>query len=130
MTARIWDLGFHRQSHISIRPTLDAFADESGPITQFLYVSPGLRSARSSLMTPQADILCDRPFETPINGGADDGHIKSRIAETIEVPKTIATGIFGKWHLGDIKSNASQGDQGFDESLFKPLRRNGTSRRL
>lgn len=105
------DFGFQGNSVIHT-PNLDAMAAESAQLATF-YVSPVCAPTRAALMTGR---YCQRTR-------AIDTYIGRAMMEPDEV--TIAevlrdagwaTGIFGKWHLGDCYPMRAM-DQGFEESL-------------
>jgi len=106
------DLGFHNNPHINT-PTLDAFAEESVRFTNF-YVSPVCAPTRSSLMTGRYSLRTG--VRDTYNGGAMMATSELTIAELLK-SENYATGIFGKWHLGD-NYPMRPSDQGFDESLI------------
>ncbi|WP_425639876.1 arylsulfatase [Algoriphagus yeomjeoni] len=106
------DLGFTGNPHINT-PTLDAFAAESVRFTNF-YVSPVCAPTRASLMTGRYSLRTG--VRDTYNGGAMMASSEITIAELLK-SKDYATGIFGKWHLGD-NYPMRPSDQGFDESLI------------
>ncbi len=131
------DLGSHGNPYVKT-PNLDAFAREAVELTRF-HVSPVCAPTRASLMTGRYN------FRT----GVTDVFAEACRMDPAEVTVAealrgagYATGIFGKWHLGDdgpYQPNA----QGFDEALvfrraamppdqyFNPeLLHNGTARRF
>ncbi len=93
-------------------PRLDQFAQQCPKVDRF-YVSPVCSPTRACLMTGRYNYRT-RVVDTWI------GRSMMEPAETTiaEVLKTAgyATGIFGKWHLGDCYPMRPM-DQGFDESL-------------
>ncbi len=93
-------------------PNIDAFAEESATMNNF-YVSPVCAPTRASLMTGRYN------YRT----GVTDTYIGRSLMHTEEVTIAevlksagYATGIFGKWHLGDNYPMRPM-DQGFEESL-------------
>ncbi|RAI89322.1 arylsulfatase [Algoriphagus yeomjeoni] len=106
------DLGSTGNPHINT-PTLDAFAAESVRFTNF-YVSPVCAPTRASLMTGRYSLRTG--VRDTYNGGAMMASSEITIAELLK-SKDYATGIFGKWHLGD-NYPMRPSDQGFDESLI------------
>ena len=93
-------------------PNVDAFAREAVELTQF-HVSPVCSPTRASLMTGRYN------FRT----GVADVFGPATLMDAAEVTFAerlraagYATGIFGKWHLGE-EGGRSPNAQGFDESL-------------
>ena len=105
------DLGV--QGHpILETPRIDALAAESATLEAF-YVHPVCTPTRAALLTgrhPQRTTA----FDTWI-GRAMLGPEEITIAERLGAAG-YATGIFGKWHLGDCPP-MRPGDQGFDRSV-------------
>ena len=93
-------------------PNLDALAARSSRLSRF-YVSPVCTPTRASLMTGR-HAQRTRAFDTYI-GRAQMDPTETTIAEILR-GAGYATGIFGKWHLGDAYPMRPI-DQGFDESL-------------
>lgn len=106
------DLGIHDNPHINT-PVIDAFARESVRMTRF-HVSPVCAPTRASLMTGRYALRTG--VRDTYNGGAMMAGNEVTIAELLKA-KNYATGIFGKWHLGD-NYPMRPSDQGFDESLI------------
>ena len=105
------DLGSHGNK-ILRTPHLDRLAQESVELTQFL-VAPLCSPTRASLMTGRYHY---RAGVTEVTRGrhlmpADEVTIAEMLREA-----GYKTGIFGKWHLGDVYP-MRPADQGFDESL-------------
>ncbi len=105
------DLGFTGNPIIET-PNMDAMASRSATMHNF-YVSPVCAPTRASLMTGRYN------YRT----GVTDTYIGRAMMHTDEVTIAeilkkagYATGIFGKWHLGDCYPMRPM-DQGFDESL-------------
>lgn len=94
-------------------PHLDAMASESAQMTQF-YVSPVCAPTRASLMTGRYNFRT-RAIDT-WNGHARMDPDEITLAEILG-EAGYATGLFGKWHLGDSYPMRPQ-DQGFDEVLM------------
>tara|TARA_X000000950_G_scaffold58537_2_gene70790 strand:- start:4482 stop:6221 length:1740 start_codon:yes stop_codon:yes gene_type:complete len=94
-------------------PTLDAFAHQSVRFNNF-YVSPVCAPTRSSLMTGRYSLRTG--VRDTYNGGAMMASSEVTVAEMLK-QANYATGIFGKWHLGDNYPSRPS-DQGFDESLI------------
>jgi arylsulfatase A-like enzyme len=93
-------------------PNLDAMAARSARLATF-YVSPVCTPTRAALMTgrhPQRT----RAIDTWIGRAMMDPD-ETTIAEVLR-GAGFATGIFGKWHLGDCYPMRAM-DQGFEESL-------------
>ena len=106
------DFGWTGNPHIKT-PVLDAFAAKSIRFDQF-YVSPVCAPTRSSLMTGRYSLRTG--VRDTYNGGAIMASSEVTIAELLK-QANYATGIFGKWHLGD-NYPCRPNDQGFDESLI------------
>ena len=105
------DLGYHGNPHVHT-PHMDSFARDAVEFTQF-YVSPVCSPTRASLMTGRYN------FRTGVTDVAmpacEMDPQEVTIAESLR-DGGYATGIFGKWHLGDGPEHGP-GAQGFDESL-------------
>ncbi len=105
------DLGIHGNDQI-VTPNIDRFAREGVQFSRF-YVSPVCAPTRASLMTGR------NYYRTGVvhtsRGGAKMHGDEVTIAEVLG-ESGYATGIFGKWHLGDSFPMRPQ-DQGFSESL-------------
>ena len=93
-------------------PNIDAMASKSATMSNF-YVSPVCAPTRASLMTGRYN------YRT----GVIDTYVGRAMMHTDEVTIAeilkkagYATGIFGKWHLGDCYPMRPI-DQGFDESM-------------
>lgn len=93
-------------------PVLDRLAKQSVNFDQF-YVHPVCAPTRASLMTGRS--YAKTGVYDTYNGGALMATEETTIAEILR-DNGYATGIFGKWHLGDNYPMRPQ-DQGFDESL-------------
>ena len=106
------DLGITGNPNI-ITPTIDAFAERSLRFNNF-HVSPVCAPTRSSLMTGRYSLRTG--IRDTYNGGAIMSDSEVTIAEMLK-QADYATGIFGKWHLGDNYPSRPS-DQGFDESLI------------
>lgn len=105
------DFGFH-ENPVLRTPHLDALAAASARMSQF-YVHPVCTPTRAALMTgryPQRT----RAYDTYV-GRAMMEPEEVTLAEVLQ-DAGWATGIFGKWHLGDAYPMRPQ-DQGFDEAL-------------
>tara|TARA_R110002049_G_scaffold50370_2_gene142991 strand:+ start:57010 stop:58761 length:1752 start_codon:yes stop_codon:yes gene_type:complete len=94
-------------------PNLDRFAKESSHLTNF-YVSPVCSPTRACLMTGRYNYRT-RVIDT-FKGRSMMDPAEVTIAEVLG-EAGYATGIFGKWHLGDNYPMRPQ-DQGFDEVLI------------
>jgi arylsulfatase A-like enzyme len=106
------DLGFYGNPHIHT-PVLDNLARESVRLDRF-YVSPVCAPTRASFMTGRYSLRTG--VRDTYHGGAIMATEEITIAEMLQ-QQGYATGLFGKWHLGDnypFRPN----DQGFDESLI------------
>lgn len=94
-------------------PHLDAMARRGGQLTTF-YVSPVCAPTRASLMTGRYNYRT-RVVDTYL-GRAMMEPDEVTLAEVLR-DAGYATGLFGKWHLGDNYPMRPQ-DQGFDEVLM------------
>ena len=94
-------------------PNLDSFASEGIQFSRF-YSNPMCAPTRASLMTGRYH------YRTGVihtsRGGAKMHGDEVTVAELLK-DEGYATGIFGKWHLGDNYPMRPQ-DQGFDELLI------------
>ena len=105
------DLGHHGNPYVRT-PKLDTFARAAVEITRF-HVSPVCSPTRASLMTGRYNF---RTGVTDVFGPKcqmDPAEVT--LAETLRAAG-YATGIFGKWHLGDDGPRAPNA-KGFDEAL-------------
>ncbi len=93
-------------------PRIDKFAAQSARLTDF-YVSPVCSPTRASLMTGRFHYRT-RVVDT-FRGRSMMDPEETTIAEILS-GAGYATGIFGKWHLGDCYPMRPQ-DQGFQEAL-------------
>jgi len=105
------DLGFYG-NRAAKTPQIDRFARESVELTQF-HVSPVCSPTRASLMTGRYN------FRT----GVSDVFGPATVMNSAEVTLAemlraagYATGLFGKWHLGDDPAHGPNA-QGFDDAL-------------
>jgi arylsulfatase A-like enzyme len=105
------DLACHGNRHVKA-PQLDAFTREAVEFTNF-HVSPVCSPTRASLMTGRYN------FRT----GVADVFGPATIMDPAEVTLAerlkaagYATGLFGKWHLGDDAAHGPNA-QGFEEAL-------------
>lgn len=108
------DVGCHGNARVKT-PEIDAFAKDAVEFANF-HVSPVCSPTRASLMTGRYN------FRT----GVADVFGKATVMDAAEVTLAerlkaagYATGIFGKWHLGDTGDHAPNA-QGFDEALTFP----------
>lgn len=106
------DFGFTGNPHVKT-PNIDRLAKESSRLINF-YVSPVSAPTRSSLLTGRYSMRTG--VRDTNNGGAIMASSEITIAEMLK-SKGYATGVFGKWHLGD-NFPFRPGDQGFDESVI------------
>ena len=93
-------------------PSIDKMATESASLSRF-YVSPVCSPTRACLMTGRYNYRT-RCIDT-FRGRSNMDPAEFTIAEAMRAGG-YATGIFGKWHLGDCYPMRAM-DQGFDESL-------------
>lgn len=105
------DLGVHGNPIIRT-PNIDALAAKSAVLPNF-YVSPVCTPTRACLMTGRYNYRT-RAIDT-FRGRAMMDPSEVTVAELLR-GAGYATGIFGKWHLGDCYPLRPI-DQGFDESL-------------
>ncbi len=105
------DLGCHGNPVVKT-PHLDAMAARSAVMKQF-YVSPVCTPTRASLMTGRYNYRT-RAIDT-YRGRAMMDPEEVTVAEVLR-DAGYATGIFGKWHLGDTYPLRAM-DQGFQEAL-------------
>ena len=106
------DFGFTGNPHVKT-PVLDNFAKQSIRFNNF-YVCPVSAPTRAGLMTGRYSLRTG--VRDTYNGGAMMAPSEVTIAEMLK-EAGYATGIFGKWHLGD-NYPMRPCDQGFDESLI------------
>ena len=105
------DLGVHGNPIVKT-PHIDAMAGRSAVLKNF-YVSPVCTPTRASLMTGRYNYRT-RAIDT-FRGRAMMDSSEVTVAEILR-DADYATGIFGKWHLGDTYPLRAM-DQGFEESL-------------
>ena len=106
------DLGINKNPNI-LTPNIDKFANKSIQFNNF-FVSPVCAPTRASLMTGRYSLRTG--VRDTYNGGAIMSNNETTIAEILK-EANYATGIFGKWHLGD-NYPFRPSEQGFDESLI------------
>ena len=106
------DLGINGNPHVKT-PVLDNLARQSTRFNNF-YVCPVSAPTRSGLMTGRYFLRTG--VRDTYNGGAMMAPSEVTIAEMLR-EAGYATGIFGKWHLGD-NYPMRPCDQGFDESVI------------
>ncbi|OFX92285.1 MAG: arylsulfatase [Bacteroidetes bacterium GWE2_41_25] len=106
------DLSFTGNPHLKT-PAIDNLARQSIRLNNF-YVCPVSAPTRSGLMTGRYSLRTG--IRDTYNGGAIMASDEITIAEILK-KEGYATGIFGKWHLGDNYPSRPV-DQGFDESLI------------
>ncbi len=105
------DLACHGNAQVKT-PHLDAFARDAVTLDSF-HVSPVCSPTRASLMTGRYNF---RTGVADVFGEATKMDAAERtLAERLR-KAGYATGIFGKWHLGD-DAGRGPNDQGFDEAL-------------
>jgi len=105
------DLGCHGNTQIRT-PNIDTFYDESTRFTRF-YVSPVCSPTRASVMTGRYNYRTGVVGTYGAKGMMESSEIT--IAECLR-DAGYATGLFGKWHLGDHWPMRPT-DQGFQEVL-------------
>jgi len=101
------DVGFHGNSYVRT-PNLDKLAENSVELTNF-YVSPVCSPTRASLLTGRYH---HRTGVLDVTKG-----MSSINPDEITLDAGYATGIYGKWHLGDSYP-CRPIDQGFEKSLI------------
>ena len=106
------DLGIRNNPQLKT-PNLDRFAREGIQLDRF-YCSPVCAPTRASLMTGRYYYRSGVIHTS--RGGAKMHGEEVTIAERLR-KAGYATGIFGKWHLGDTYPMRPE-DQGFDETLW------------
>jgi len=106
------DLGINGNPHVKT-PVIDNLARQSIRFNNF-YVCPVSAPTRAGLMTGRYSLRTG--IRDTYNGGAMMAPSEVTIAEMLR-EAGYATGIFGKWHLGD-NYPMRPCDQGFDESLI------------
>lgn len=103
------DLGSYGQKIIQT-PNLDKMASEGAHFTQFYSGSPTCRPARCTLMTGLHTGHCYLRVNSVEAGFRNQDFT---IAEALK-QKNIATGVIGKWALGEENSSGVPSKQGFD----------------
>ena len=104
---------FGVQGNALIRtPQIDKMANASATMTQF-YVSPVCSPTRACLMTGRYNYRT-RCIDTYVGRSMVDP-AETTVAEVLQ-GAGYATGVFGKWHLGDCYPMRPM-EQGFEESL-------------
>ncbi|MEM9026568.1 MAG: arylsulfatase, partial [Verrucomicrobiota bacterium] len=106
------DLGYTGNPDIKT-PTIDAFARESVVFENF-YVSPVCTPTRASLLTGRYNYRTGAIDTWMGRSTMHQGELT--LAEVLK-DAGYATGLFGKWHLGDTYPYRPQ-DQGFDSVLM------------
>jgi len=94
-------------------PHLDQLARESASMSDF-YVSPVCSPTRANLMTGRYNY---RTGIVSTNAGRSMMHPEETTIAEVLVGEGYATGIFGKWHLGDNYPLRAS-DQGFQETYL------------
>ncbi len=105
------DIGCHGNPVVKT-PHLDTFARDSVELDRF-YVSPVCSPTRASLMTGRWNF---RTGVTDVFGQGCEMNTSERTVAAILRDAGYATGLFGKWHLGDQPAH-SPTQRGFDETL-------------
>jgi arylsulfatase A-like enzyme len=104
------DLSCHGNPHLKT-PQLDTFARQAVEFTQF-HVSPVCAPTRASLMTGRYNF---RTGVADVFGQAANMDPKEVTVAQVLRQAGYATGLFGKWHLGEASTGPKH--HGFDESL-------------
>jgi arylsulfatase A-like enzyme len=104
------DLACHGNPHVKT-PQLDTFAREAVEFTQF-HVSPVCSPTRASLLTGRYNF---RTGIADVFGQAANMDPKETTVAQVLGEAGYATGLFGKWHLGDARTGPKH--HGFKESL-------------
>ncbi|GAC13807.1 sulfatase family protein [Aliiglaciecola lipolytica] len=116
------DVGVFGGDHV-LTPNLDKMAEEGLMLTDFYVPSPLCSPSRAGLMTGsyprRVDMATGSNF--PVLLAADTKGLNPAEITIAEVLKSVgyATGIFGKWHLGD-QPEFLPTRQGFDEFFGLP----------
>lgn len=105
------DIGAHGNDVLRT-PHLDRLAEEGVELTQFV-VMPNCSPTRASLMTGRYHY---RTGVTEVTGGTFLMHADELTIAEVLREAGYRTGIFGKWHLGDMYPMRPS-DQGFEETL-------------
>jgi len=102
-------------------PHLDALHADSVRFTRF-HVAPMCTPTRSEMMSGMSAMRTGARWV-----GTENTHLRTDVPILPEVFKKAgyATGLFGKWHLGDNYPLRPQ-DRGFDKSLWHPQQEIGT----
>jgi arylsulfatase A-like enzyme len=104
------DLACHGNPHVKT-PQLDTFAREAVEFTQF-HVSPVCSPTRASLLTGRYNF---RTGIADVFGQAANMDPKETTVAQVLGEAGYATGLFGKWHLGEARTGPKH--HGFKESL-------------
>lgn len=104
------DVAAHGNPHVKT-PNADAFARAAVEFTQF-HVSPVCSPTRASLMTGRYNF---RTGVADVSGAASQMDAREVTVANVLHEAGYVTGLFGKWHLGDVRSGLQP--RGFDESL-------------
>ena len=104
------DLACHGNPHLKT-PQLDTFARQAVEFTQF-HVSPVCAPTRASLLTGRYNF---RTGIADVFGQAANMDPKEVTVAEVLRKAGYATGLFGKWHLGEATTGPKH--HGFDESL-------------
>lgn len=116
------DLGCFGGTHVST-PRIDQMAAEGAKLTSFYVAAPVCTPSRAALMTgcypKRVDMATGSNFAVLLAG--DTKGLNPKEITIAEVLKTAgyATGMFGKWHLGD-QPDFLPTKQGFDEYFGIP----------
>lgn len=103
----------NKGNHLIKTPHIDAMAERSFEMTRF-YVNAVCTPTRASLMTGRSSY---RTGVTDTFKGRSIMRTEEYTMAEMLKSKGYATGLFGKWHLGDNYPFRPM-DQGFDESIY------------
>ncbi len=116
------DLGCFGAGHVST-PNIDRLAEEGAKLTSFYVAAPVCTPSRAALMTgcypKRVNLATGSNFPVLLAGDSKGLHPDEITIAEILKGQGYATGIFGKWHLGD-QPEFLPTRQGFDEFFGIP----------
>ena len=116
------DLGCFGASHLNT-PNIDRMASEGAKLTSFYVAAPVCTPSRAALMTgsypKRVDLATGSNFAVLLAGDPKGLHPNEITMAEVLKARGYATGIFGKWHLGD-QTEFLPTRQGFDEFFGIP----------